>query len=49
MEPWLDNIDAVAQVNPISRQVSGLVKVALKMAIVNGDQYGADSQDHPCL
>lgn len=32
IEPWLDTIDAVAQVNPISGQVSGLVKVALKVS-----------------
>lgn len=31
-ESWLGIIDAVAQVNPISGQVSGLVKVALKVS-----------------
>ncbi|KAF2102819.1 hypothetical protein NA57DRAFT_71804 [Rhizodiscina lignyota] len=39
LEPWVDIIDAIAQVNPISGQVSGLVHVALKVAIVVGDQY----------
>ena len=31
MEPWFEIIDAVAQVNPISGQVTGLVKVAMKV------------------
>lgn len=31
MEPWLELIDAVAQVNPISGHVSGVVKIALKV------------------
>jgi hypothetical protein len=33
MVPWLDIINVVAQVNPISGQVSGLVTVALKVSI----------------
>lgn len=31
IEPWLEIIDTVAQANPISGQVSGLVKVAMKV------------------
>ncbi|KAF2668395.1 hypothetical protein BT63DRAFT_275668 [Microthyrium microscopicum] len=31
LQPWIEIIDAVSQVNPISGQVSGCVKVALKV------------------
>jgi len=30
-QPWLELVDAVAQVNPILGQVSSLVKVAMKV------------------
>lgn len=45
LEPWLEIVDAIAQVNPISGQVSGLVKVALKVTnlIQVGETFEAPS------